>query len=132
MGRTVLLFCGEGRHLLLQGCEVGLMVEQEGLAVGVGVDKIGFIGSRTGIVDAGVSKCSFLVVQDLHDVSEDRAEVRPGVLVVRLCIPSANLQSELREQLYVVNAFRIAACILKANLVSWSFLMQSFWRQRYS
>ena len=51
-GRTVLLFYGEGRHLLLQCCKVGLVFEQEGLTVSVGVNKIGYIGSRTGVVDA--------------------------------------------------------------------------------
>ena len=45
-GRMVLLFCGEDRHLLLQCCKVGLVFEQEDLAVGVGVGKIGYIGSR--------------------------------------------------------------------------------------
>ena len=105
-GRTMLLFCGEGRHLMLQCCKVGLVFEQEGLAVSVGVGKIGYIGSRTGIVDAGVSKCGFLIVQGLHGVGEERAEVRPGVLVVRLCIPSVNLQGELGEQLHVVNTFQ--------------------------
>ena len=102
----VLLFYCEGRHLLLQCCKVGLVVEQESLAVDVGVGKIGYIGSRTEIVDASVSKCSFLVVQGLHGVGEERAEVRPGVLVVRFCIPSASLQGELGGQLYVVNAFQ--------------------------
>ena len=69
------------------------MFEQEGLAVGVGmgVGKIGYIGYQTGVVDAGVSKCSFLVVQGLHGVGEERAEGRTGVLVIRLFIPSANL-----------------------------------------
>ena len=46
------------------------MFEQEGLAVCVGVGKICYIGSRTGIVDADVSKCGFLVVQGLHGVGE--------------------------------------------------------------
>ena len=61
-GRMVLLFCGEDRHLLLQCCKVGLVFQLEGLAAGVGVGKIGYIGSRTGVVDAGVSKCSFFIV----------------------------------------------------------------------
>ena len=64
------LFCSEGHHLLLQCCKVGLVFEQEGLAVCVGVGKICYIGSRTGIVDADVSKCGFLVVQGLHGVGE--------------------------------------------------------------
>ena len=54
-------------------------------------------------VDDGVSKSSFLVVQGLHGVSEERAEVRPGVLTDRLLL-SANLQGELWDQLHVVNA----------------------------
>ena len=60
-GRMVLqVVCGEGCHLLLQCCKVGLVFKKEGLTVGVSVGKIGYIGSRTGIVDAGVSKGSFL------------------------------------------------------------------------
>ena len=82
------------------------MFKKEGLTVGVGVGKIGYISSRTWIVDADVSKGSFLVVQSLHGISEERAEVRPGVLGVRLCIQSANLQGELGEQLCVMNAFQ--------------------------
>ena len=107
-GKTVLqVACGEGCYLLLQCCKVSLVFKKEGLAVGVdvGVSKIGYIGSRTGIVDAGVSKCTFLVVQGLHGIGEKRAKVRPGVLSVRLCIPSTNLQGELGEQLHVMNAF---------------------------
>ena len=38
------------------------MFKKEGLALGVGVGKIGYISSRTGIVDAGMSKSSFLIV----------------------------------------------------------------------
>ena len=68
--------------------------------------KIRYIGSRTGIVDAGVSKCSFLIVQGLYGVCEERAEVGPGVLANGLCIPSANLQGELWEKLHVANAFQ--------------------------
>ena len=79
---------------------------QECLAVGVGVDKIGHIESGDGIVDAGVSKCCLLVVKGLHGVGKERAEVRPGALVARHCVPSANLQGELGEQLHVVNAFQ--------------------------
>ena len=76
LGRTELqVVCGEGLHLLLQCCKVGLVFEQEGLAFCVGVGKIGYIGSRTGIVDAGVSKSSFLVVQGLHGVGEERTKV---------------------------------------------------------
>ena len=44
---------------------------------------------------AGVSKSSFLIVQGLHGVGEERAEVRPGVLTNRLLVPGANLQGEL-------------------------------------
>ena len=43
--RTVLLFCSENHHLLLQCCKVGLVFKLEGLAVGVSVGKIGYIGS---------------------------------------------------------------------------------------
>ena len=76
------------------------------MAVGAGVCKVGYIGSRTGIVDASVSKCSFLVVQGLHSFGEELAEGRLGVLVFGHGIPSANLQGELGEQLHVVNAFQ--------------------------
>ena len=112
----MLLFFGEARHLVLQCCKVGLVFEQEGLTAGVGVGKIGYIGFRTGIVDAGMSKCSFLVVQGLHGVGGEYAEVRPGVLVVRLCIPSANLQGELGEQLHVVNAFQNCRVHIESKL----------------
>ena len=91
--------CGEDRHLLLQCCKVGLVLKQECLAAGVGVGKIGHISSRTGMVDTGVSKCCFLVVQGLHSVGKERAEVRPGVLVARHCIPSVDLQGELGEHI---------------------------------
>ena len=68
--------------------------------------KVGYSSSRTGVVDAGVSKCSLFVVQGLHGVGEECAEVGPGVLDFRHCIPSADLQGELGEQLYVVDAFQ--------------------------
>ena len=105
LGRTELqAVCGEGRHLLLHCCKVGLVFKKEGLAFSMDLGKVGYIGSRAGVVDAGVSKSSFHVVQGLHSVGEERAEVRPGVLAVRRFVPSANLQGELWEQLYVVNA----------------------------
>ena len=105
LGRTEWqVVCSEDQHLLLYCRKVGLVFKKGGLAFGVGLGKVGYIGSRTGIVDAGVSKSSFLVVQGLHGVGEERAKVRPGVLAVRLCIPSATLQGELWEQLHVVNA----------------------------
>ena len=63
LGRTELqVVYGEDRHLLLHCCKVGLVVKKEGLAFGLGVGKIGYIGSRTGVVDAGMSKSSFLIV----------------------------------------------------------------------
>ena len=104
------------------------MFEEEGLAVGVGLGKIGYIVSRTGIVNAGVGKSGFLVVQGLLGVGEEPAEVRQGVLVVRLCIPSANLQGELGEQLHVVNAFQNCRVHVEGKLGITEFLIQSFWR----
>ena len=80
------------------------MFKKKGLAFSVGLGKVGYIGFGTGGVDAGVSKSSFLVVQGLHGVDEERAEVRPGVLANRLFLPSVNLQGELWEQLHAVNA----------------------------
>ena len=53
--------CGEGSHLLLYCHKVGLVFKKEGLAFGVGLGKVGYIGSGTGVVDAGVSKSSLLV-----------------------------------------------------------------------
>ena len=104
LGRTELqVVYGEDRHLLLHCCKVGLVFKEEDLAFRVGLGKVGYISSRT-VVDTSVSKCSFLVVQDLYSAGEERAEVRPGVLDGRLFVPSANLQGELWEQLYVVNA----------------------------
>ena len=91
-------------HLLLYCCKVCLVFKKEGLAFGVCLGKVGYIASGTGGVDAGVSKRSFLVVQDLHGVGEERAEVRPCVLANRLLVPSENLEGELWEQLHVVNA----------------------------
>ena len=92
VGRTELqVLCGEGRHLLLQCCKVGLVFKKEDLAVSVGMCMVRYIGARTGIVDAVLSKCSFLVVQGLHGVGEERAEVGPGVLTNGICVPSANL-----------------------------------------
>ena len=85
---------GVGRHLMLQCCKVGLVLKQECLVVGVGVGvgKIGYIGSQTGIVDAGVCKCSFFVVRGLHSFGEKLAAGRPGVLVfghgIPLCEPA--------------------------------------------
>ena len=67
---------------------------------------IGYIGSRTGIMDASVSKSSFLIVQGLHGAGEECAEVGPGVLSNGLRVSSANLQGELWEQLHVVNTFQ--------------------------
>ena len=105
VGRMELQVVGsEGRHLLLYCCKVRLVFKTEGLAFSVGLGKIGYIGSGTRIVDAGVSKSSFLAVQDLHGIGEKRAEVRPGVLTNGLFIPSANLQGKLWEQLHEVIA----------------------------
>lgn len=105
LGRPELqVVCFEGRHLLLHCCKVGLMFKKEGLAFGGGQGKVGYISSRTGVVDADVSRSSFLVVQGLHSIGEEHAEVRPGVLAVRPFVPSVNLQGELWEQLHVVNA----------------------------
>ena len=84
--------CGEGRHLLLHCCQVCLGFKKEGLAFCEGLGKVVYTGSRTGVVDAGVSKSSFLVVQGLYGVGEERAEVRPGVLANRLHVLSVNLQ----------------------------------------
>ena len=97
------------------------MFKKEGLAVGVCVGKIGYIGSRTEIVSAGVSKYSFLVMQGLHGVGEEHAEVRPGVLVARHCILSANLQGELGEQLHVVNAIQNCRVHIEGKLGSTEF-----------
>ena len=98
-GRTELqVVCGEGCHLLLQCCKVGLVIKKEGLAVGVGVGKIGDICSRTGIVDAGVNKCLFLVVQGLHGVDEQCTEVGPDVLTNRLPVPSAQKRISKKNQ----------------------------------
>ena len=124
--------CDEGRHLLLHCCKVGLVFKKEGLAVSMGVGKISYISSRTGIVDADVSKCSFLVVQGLHSVGEVGAVVRPGVLAVRLCIPSGSLQGELWEQLHVVNTFQNFRVHIEGKLGIMEFFMQLFWWQRYS
>ena len=105
LGRTEWqVVCGEGRHLLLDCYQVRLVFKKEALAFGVGLDKVGYIGSETGVVNAGVSKSGFLVVQGLHGVGEECAEVRPGVLANMLLVPNANLQGELWEQLHVVNA----------------------------
>ena len=105
LGRVELqVVCSEGCHLLLHCCKVGLVFKEEGLAFGVGLGKVGYIDSRTGVVNAGVSKSSFLVVKGLHGVNEERAEVRPGVLANRLLVPTANLEGGLWEQLRVVNA----------------------------
>ena len=96
---------GEGRHMLLYCCKVSLVYKKEGLAFGVGLGKVGYIESGTEGMDANVSKSSFLIVQGLHGVGEERAEVRPGVLANRLLVSSVNLQEgELWEQLHVVNA----------------------------
>ena len=76
LSRTELqVVCGEGRHLLLHCRNVGLVFKEEGLAFCVGLGKVGYISSRTRAVDAGASKCSFLVLQELHSVDEERAEV---------------------------------------------------------
>ena len=80
------------------------MFKKEGLAFSVGLGKVGYIGSGTGFVDVGVSKSSFFIVQGLHGVGEERAEVRPDVLVNRLLVPSVNLQGGLWEKLHVVLA----------------------------
>ena len=53
-----------------------------------------------------MSKCCFFVVKGLHGVGKECAEVGPGVLFFWHCIPSADLQGELGEQLHVVNAFQ--------------------------
>ena len=104
LGRTELeVVCSEGHHLLLHCRKVGVVFKEEGLAFSVGLGKVGYISSRTRVVDAGVSKCRYLVVQGLHSVGEERAELRPGVLNGRLFVPSANLQGELWEQLHMVN-----------------------------
>ena len=60
--------CSKGRHLLLQCNKVGLVLKEEGLAFSLRLGKVGHISSRTRVVDAGVGKCSFLVVQVLHSV----------------------------------------------------------------
>ena len=52
-----------------------LVFKKEGLAFGVGLGKVGYIGAGTGVVDAGVSKSTFLIVQGLHGVGEEGAEV---------------------------------------------------------
>ena len=95
---------GEGSNLLLHCCEVGLVLKQECLSI---ADcKVGHSSSRPGVVDVGVSKCSLFLVQGLHGVSEECAEVGPGVLFFGHCIPSVDLQGELGEQLRVVNTFQ--------------------------
>ena len=81
-----------------------LGVQGGGFGFSMGLGKVGYISSRTGVVDADVSRSSFLVVQGLHGVGEECAEVRPGVLANMLLVPNANLQGELWEQLHVVNA----------------------------
>ena len=55
-------FLRGGPPLAVAVCQGGLGVEQEGFAVGADVGKVGYIGSRTGVVDAGVSKWCFFVV----------------------------------------------------------------------
>ena len=95
---------GEGHNLLLQCCEVGLVLKQEWLTIAVGMSKIGHSSSCTGVVDADMSKCCFFVVKSLHGVGKECAEVGPGVLGFRHCIPSADLQGELGEQLRPITA----------------------------
>ena len=41
--------------------------------------KVGYISSCIGVVDAGVGKGSLFVVEGLHSISEECAEVGPGV-----------------------------------------------------
>ena len=106
-GRLVLRVSrSEGRNLLLQRSKVGLVLKQECLIIAVGMGKAGHSSSCTGVVDAGMSKCCFFVVKGMHGVGEECTEVGPGVLDFRHCIPSANLQGELGEQLHVVDAFQ--------------------------
>ena len=105
LGRMELqVVCGKGRHLMLHCSKMGLVLKKEGLAFSLRLGKVGHISSRTRVANAGVGKCSFLVVQGLHSVSKEVAKVRPGVLNCRLFVPSANLQCELWEQLHMVNA----------------------------
>ena len=104
LGRTELqVVCSEGRHLLLHCRKVGLVFKEEGLAFCVGLGKASYISSKTRVVDAGVGKGGVFIVQGLHSVGEESAEVWPGVFNGRLFIPSANLQGELWKQLHVVN-----------------------------
>ena len=85
LGRMELqVVCGEGHQLMLHCSKVGLVFKEKGLAFCVGLGKVGYISSRTGVVDADVSKCSLFIVQGLHSVGKERAEVRPGVLDGRL------------------------------------------------
>ena len=65
--------CGEGRHLLLHCHKVGLVFKEEGLAFNVGWGKVGYISSRTRVVDADMNKCSLFIVQGLYSVGKERA-----------------------------------------------------------
>ena len=79
-GRLVLqVACGEGRNLLLQCREVGLVLKQECLIIAVVMGKVGHSSSCTGVVDAGISKCCFFIVKGLHGAGEECAEVGQGV-----------------------------------------------------
>ena len=68
-----------------------LFAMEKTLAFSLCLGKIGHISSRTRVVDAGVGKCSFLVVQGLHSISKEGARVGPSVLNYRLFVPSADL-----------------------------------------
>ena len=83
--------CGKGHHLLVHCSKISLVLKEGGLAFSVGLGKVGHISSRTRVVDAGVGKHSFLVVQGLHSIGKEGAKDGPGVLNCRLFVPSTDL-----------------------------------------
>ena len=95
LGRTKSqVVCGKGGKLLLRCSKVGFLLEEEGLTFSGGLRKVGHINSRTRVVDTGMSKSCF-IVQCLHSIGKEGAKVGPGVLNLRLHIPSVDLQCEL-------------------------------------
>ena len=80
------------------------MLQEEGLAFGMGLCKVRNISSRTGIVETGVSKNCFFAVNGLHGLSEECTEDGPCVVIFSFGIPSADLNSELQKEFHVVNA----------------------------
>ena len=66
----------------------------------MGLGKVCDISTRTGVVNAGMSKSCFFIMQCIHGLSEEVTEDGPRVFNFRFDMPSVDLESELRKELH--------------------------------